>query len=983
MKYVIILAFGLVAGFFAEEEYFRAPGSPETVASLSPLDKIGGAISNAFAPPKPEATVPPNELAGAASVDEELDYMVARRLGSLDGWSAFLAAHANGAYAQSARAEVERLRLARNGSAPPAAEGLSGASPDAETGSQGVRPAQPSPGMEAAALAPDAAPAPAAAEVSRGASPNAKPVDEAPLAALPSSATEVAALTADEVCKRDGDRLARLRTNFSSDEALRFANELGCEKLWPQLLALMKNPGNAVPAPAAAEVPNGASPEAKAASDSARPSSGTEVSASPSTVADASNAPSPGAKAGSAAVDPAPATESATLTPDEVCKRDEDRLARFRSNPSSDDALRFASELGCEKLRPQLMALIENLGNTAHPPAAAEVPNAASADAKATSEATAPAAPLAGIVVAALTPDEVCKRDEDRLARLRGDPSKDEAQRFAKELGCEKLRPQLRRLLESLGAAPPTAAAAEAPNGASPDAKVAREAVTPAPAPPSQGSDVGDASPVVAGIAAAQPAAQTNASDSAGRGVSDKLSSSGTAAPSSGASTERAEVEKALPAENAPAPTAAEASNGESPDAKPASDAAHPAQSPPAPEVANPSSVAAADAAAPTPAQPGAPQENAVRGVTDKEIVFGMAAPFSGASRELGRQMKIGVETAFNQINDAGGANGRLLRLMSADDGYEPTRTADAMQVLFDKDHVFGFIGNVGTPTAAVALPFALERHALFFGAFSGAGLLRRDPPDRYVFNYRASYAEETDAVVRYLVKVKRIQPKEIVVFAQQDLFGDSGYAGVESAVRSLPGDNPEIVRLNYKRNTVDVQDAVNELRSFKGKIKAVVMVASYRAAAKFIEKTRELYPSLIYTNVSFVGSTELAYELTLLGPRYAAGVIVTQVVPAINSYATIVLKYKEALAKYFPGEPPDYVSFEGYIDANILAEAVKRVGRDINTEKLVAQLEQMHDFDLELGTPVTFSSNEHQGSHKVWGTQLDETGHYQAMDLR
>ena len=112
MKYVIILAFGLVAGFFAEEEYFRAPGSPETVASLSPLDKIGGAISNAFAPPKPEATVPPNELAGAASVDEELDYMVARRLGSLDGWSAFLAAHANGAYAQSARAEVERLRLA-------------------------------------------------------------------------------------------------------------------------------------------------------------------------------------------------------------------------------------------------------------------------------------------------------------------------------------------------------------------------------------------------------------------------------------------------------------------------------------------------------------------------------------------------------------------------------------------------------------------------------------------------------------------------------------------------------------------------------------------------------------------------------------------------------------------------------------------------------------------------------------------------------
>jgi branched-chain amino acid transport system substrate-binding protein len=231
-------------------------------------------------------------------------------------------------------------------------------------------------------------------------------------------------------------------------------------------------------------------------------------------------------------------------------------------------------------------------------------------------------------------------------------------------------------------------------------------------------------------------------------------------------------------------------------------------------------------------------------------------------------------------------------------------------------------------------------------------------------------------------VKVRHIQPKEIVVFAQQDSYGDSGYAGVQKAVRSLPGNNPDIVRLNYKRNTIDVQEAVDWLRADKGQIKAVVMIASYRAAAKFIEKTRDLYPSMIYTNVSFVGSTALADELMLLGPRYAAGVIVTQVVPAINSHATIVLKYKEALAKYFPGESPDYVSFEGYIEASILAEAVKRVGRDIDTEKLVEELERMRDFDLGLSAPVTFSPNDHQGSHKVSGTQLDETGHYQPIDL-
>ncbi len=132
----------------------------------------------------------------------------------------------------------------------------------------------------------------------------------------------------------------------------------------------------------------------------------------------------------------------------------------------------------------------------------------------------------------------------------------------------------------------------------------------------------------------------------------------------------------------------------------------------------------------------------AVRGVTDDAILFGMAAPFTGSAKELGQQMKLGIETAFNLANDSGGINGRRVRLTAADDGYEPARTAEAMKQLYEKQQVFGFIGNVGTPTAMVALPYALERRTLFFGAFTGADLLRRDPPDRYVFNYRASYAE-------------------------------------------------------------------------------------------------------------------------------------------------------------------------------------------------------------------------------------------------
>ena len=372
----------------------------------------------------------------------------------------------------------------------------------------------------------------------------------------------------------------------------------------------------------------------------------------------------------------------------------------------------------------------------------------------------------------------------------------------------------------------------------------------------------------------------------------------------------------------------------------------------------------------------------AVRGVTDNAVLFGMAAPFTGSAKALGQQMKLGIETAFNVANDAGGINGRQLKLTAADDGYEPARTADVMKQLYERQQVFGFIGNVGTPTAMVALPYALERRTLFFGPFTGADLLRRDPPDRYVFNYRASYAEETNAVVRYLVNVRRLRPDQIAVFAQRDAYGDAGFAGVAKAIRALHGDDSSILRVGYERNTVDVDDAVSGLGGHRPAIKAIVMVATYRASARFVKKTRDQFPSMIYTNVSFVGSTALADELMLLGPRYANGIIVTQVVPAVSGYASVNLRYRNALAKYFPGEPPDYVSLEGYVDATVLLEALKRTGSQLDTEKLVDTLENLRGFDMGLGTPINFSPSEHQGSHKVWGTQLDERGHYQPIEL-
>ena len=371
-----------------------------------------------------------------------------------------------------------------------------------------------------------------------------------------------------------------------------------------------------------------------------------------------------------------------------------------------------------------------------------------------------------------------------------------------------------------------------------------------------------------------------------------------------------------------------------------------------------------------------------VAGVTDAEIIFGMSAPFSGPAKELGRGMKAGIDLAFAAANEAGGVNGRKLRLIALDDGYEPERTRAVMKDLADTRNVFGFIGNVGTPTAEVAVPFTLEKRMLFFGPFTGAGLLRRDPPDRYVFNFRASYAEETAATVKYLVDVRRILPDEIAVFAQQDGYGDAGFNGVAKMLRKYNRNPDRALRVGYKRNTSDVGEAVETLLKSRHPVRAVVMVATYKAAAKFIEKVKAERPDIVFTNVSFVGSQALADELIVYGGKVAEGVIVTQVVPLPQSKSTAVLKYQELLPKHSLGEKPDFVSLEGYLAASLLIEGLKRAGPDFTTESLVDALEGMRGVDLGVGATMAFGMSEHQASHKVWGTMLDASGNFQTLEM-
>jgi len=370
------------------------------------------------------------------------------------------------------------------------------------------------------------------------------------------------------------------------------------------------------------------------------------------------------------------------------------------------------------------------------------------------------------------------------------------------------------------------------------------------------------------------------------------------------------------------------------------------------------------------------------QGVTNNEIAFGTTTTYSGSNRDLGINMVFGIRTCFEAVNEAGGIHGRRLKLSVLDDGYEPTRAFANMRDLFETRKAFAVIGNVGTPTARLTAPYAIEHHLLFFAPMTGAEFLRQDPPDRYVFNYRASYADETAAMVRYFAKHKDIPADKIAVFAQNDAYGEDGFRGVARALREFGVREEKILRTTYNRNSIQVLQAVEQIEKHRDQVRAIVMVPTYEAAAQFVKnlKDRKIDPEL--AAVSFVGADSLAERFREMGPDYGAGVIVTQVVPYYRSGATGVIRYRDLLQKYFPEARPGFVSLEGFIAAECLVEGLRKAGPDLTTEKLIDALESIRDLDLGIGPIINFGPSRHQGSHKVWGTVLDKSRNLQVLDL-
>jgi branched-chain amino acid transport system substrate-binding protein len=371
-----------------------------------------------------------------------------------------------------------------------------------------------------------------------------------------------------------------------------------------------------------------------------------------------------------------------------------------------------------------------------------------------------------------------------------------------------------------------------------------------------------------------------------------------------------------------------------------------------------------------------------------QDIVIGMSAAFTGTSKSLGIELYRGSMAYLEHVNRRGGIYGQKIVIKAYDDGYNPIPAVRNTIKLIEQDNAFLLFNYVGTPTVTRILPLLKsyrEKFVYLFSPFTGAEPLRQPPYGEYVFNLRASYSDETRGLVDNFVSAGR---SRIAVFYQADAYGRSGWDGVKKALAKnfalkMVGEASYRRGAEYSQSFKEQVDIIR-----KSSADAVISIGAYAVSAAFIRDARNAGLNLPIANLSFVGSESMA-ELLLQSSRtegrdYKKNLINSQVVPSHQDAALpAAQEYRQLMDQYQPLPPRDltdvgyaplphsYVGFEGFLNAKLLVEVLKRMGPDPTKSRIKGIVESIKSADLGIDVPVAFGANKHQGLDKVYYTTL------------
>jgi branched-chain amino acid transport system substrate-binding protein len=342
------------------------------------------------------------------------------------------------------------------------------------------------------------------------------------------------------------------------------------------------------------------------------------------------------------------------------------------------------------------------------------------------------------------------------------------------------------------------------------------------------------------------------------------------------------------------------------------------------------------------------------QGITESRILIGQSAPLSGANRDFGTDIRDGALAYFGNLNDAGGVHGRKIELVTIDDTNDVKRAEENTRVLLERREVFALFGYASATLSRPALPQVEKHRVPFLAPFTGADPMRVF--NRYVYNMRASYANELEKIVDFFVPLS-INRFAIVYY--DDAVGRENLAAVDRALKKR---NLEVVSVGAFKDRAKPDIEVGMRAALNGNPAVVIFTTLSTATADAIRLAHSNGSAAFMVSNSFPGASQLAKQL---GPDGVGLVVATVVPPYARTSLPIVLEYRAAMEKHLGRKDYSFTSMEAYLSAKVTAEALRRAGPKLTREGFMQTLDRMSSFDTG-GYTVGFAPNNHNGSSFV-----------------
>ena len=354
---------------------------------------------------------------------------------------------------------------------------------------------------------------------------------------------------------------------------------------------------------------------------------------------------------------------------------------------------------------------------------------------------------------------------------------------------------------------------------------------------------------------------------------------------------------------------------------------------------------------------------HATQGVTDSGITIGASVVLTGPLGPQTVEYGQGSNMYFDHINATGGIHGRKITYKTIDDGFDPARALANTKKLIEEEKVFLIYHNTGTAQTAAILPLIADSKTIVFGPLTGASLFR-DKFNPYVFNVRASYANEATATIKQFIQ---IGVKKVAVFYQDDGLGNAINNEMIKAAKELNFELLDFIKLDPKNP--DFKTAAAQIEKISPQ--AVVLASAGKTFTDLIKAVHDTTARPSFYGFSIVNHTSVA---KLLGPL-ARGIVLCQVMPSMRDMSMpIVAEFLKVVKQKDPAGTGTDSQFEGFLHAKILAEGIRKAGRNLTTESLIKALESAGE--IRFGKfSARYTPQSHIGSTYVELAILDADG--------